>query len=1198
MSTNVSPALMTTFRTVLGLIFSLIIVGALWALSLAGDAWTPKLGDSGVLSNHPAAHVKLKDLRFIHSDQNKFTEAVIGREALGQYTGAESADDRHIRVTRDDDGQWYIANVSTQRRLVITPAADSTEIYARPIQLQNGDRLHIGQSKLNVAIETGGKLILARSETGSGERYALVGKTDGLFRVLGRSAGQSEIRSSPACATPGFMDQRKLLRPTVKALMSEVAASELDYEVALLIGGQAYCSGSLGQTPILADPALPYDTARIALFNGNYYLMPGRSLALGVERATTPCGNGSLITFDNNCHQITGGPPNTEVEFTAGRTAYRVSTENIKTMNGKVSVNQLIFTPYLRTHRFFSVKRNRAGEAESYPPPGCFEAAGASGRNCRIQADNYIANWQRPGLNEAKGLKWQTLVKGLIVASGGMIGLIIGWVLLRLFVSLEALRWRRMGAATLYLAAFAVWAIKASVPIALVMAAGAGIASLILALWVFIRPSGTIAERLTEKIGGALNWVVIRVLIGCLTIGIAFVLLQIFLESRVAIYGALWAGIAVFGHLLVNLSDKAFRFQYRPSGQNTGQHWAIDAVRFLAFFVSLFSAYILFDQGRSGQLLTSEEALWLSVSLASLALGWSTGKYLHLRLGLVAGLIAIMCIGAATQMHMSVFSESSKYEVYWQNQFFGFSVLSVLLNGFRLIPTHWFGALSRINQFWSYALAAVSFAVLAALTIAQHAVGSEEGVAGIQPTEVNKVVFCVLIGLFGAFLLDQWRTGRNSVRQKQADMRNTQFESPQPSKSTPQFLPENGTSNGCLAKEWIRKSLLGRVLSWVFRAPVTLLRLLVWTIILMAFGVILLMPIASSDMSPVLLLLFVSMSVLAIGFVLFLAMGVFRILTKPPAGIYPRVRRTFRLRRQPISALATNITDMLVPAMAFIVPATVLVTLGVLGLSGAYGKQSVAESTYIDAPESLRTVFERIISYHDLQPTLTLKNGEKRMSGRPSYGRLAFQVEQARHSLRQATCGPRTDPLVRARPGTEVNSSAQRLNSFPIVNGFRSQICGQLGIRPYIPDLASERASPFSIPAVHDDFAAAYVIHAFGVDMGIVLAMAQIIFVLCMFGVGLGALTHLASPSHVSWERNFRRFVGITCVTLAFLTGFQFLLGWGNTYGLLPVMGQPMTFVSAGLSHILALGVGLLIFADLAIRLVEVKPVGPARQQS
>lgn len=116
------------------------------------------------------------------------------------------------------------------------------------------------------------------------------------------------------------------------------------------------------------------------------------------------------------------------------------------------------------------------------------------------------------------------------------------------------------------------------------------------------------------------------------------------------------------------------------------------------------------------------------------------------------------------------------------------------------------------------------------------------------------------------------------------------------------------------------------------------------------------------------------------------------------------------------------------------------------------------------------------------------------------------------------------------------------------------------------------------IPAVQDDFAPAFFLHRHGIAGGLALWLLQSLLL-----AGLARLAVRSWQASVA-ARDFRSawFERLRCFTLAgggaFLGG-HLLLSWGTNLGMLPVMGQPMSFLSAGGSHLLFFICPLLVFA-------------------
>lgn len=132
---------------------------------------------------------------------------------------------------------------------------------------------------------------------------------------------------------------------------------------------------------------------------------------------------------------------------------------------------------------------------------------------------------------------------------------------------------------------------------------------------------------------------------------------------------------------------------------------------------------------------------------------------------------------------------------------------------------------------------------------------------------------------------------------------------------------------------------------------------------------------------------------------------------------------------------------------------------------------------------------------------------------------------------------------------------------------------GMLGLA----SLGQSAGEALRIPAVQDDFAPSFLVNRHGLLGALLLWSLQALL--------LGALLHAAAASWRAgtWAGDFRRaWLGrFQCFFLAggaaFLAG-HFLLSWGTNLALFPIMGQPMSFLSAGGSHLLFFICPLLAF--------------------
>ena len=141
-----------------------------------------------------------------------------------------------------------------------------------------------------------------------------------------------------------------------------------------------------------------------------------------------------------------------------------------------------------------------------------------------------------------------------------------------------------------------------------------------------------------------------------------------------------------------------------------------------------------------------------------------------------------------------------------------------------------------------------------------------------------------------------------------------------------------------------------------------------------------------------------------------------------------------------------------------------------------------------------------------------------------------------------------------------------------------------LGLR----SLGQSAGTALRIPAVQDDFAASFFLNRHGLIGGLLLWAIQAALLLgCLY---IAARAHAASIGardfRAAWAARFRYFA--LCGGAAFVLG-HFLLSWGTNLAIFPIMGQPMSFLSAGGSHLLFFLCPLLTFAAISAQSLEEK---------
>ncbi|MFM9434515.1 cell division protein FtsW [Janthinobacterium sp. CG_23.3] len=127
------------------------------------------------------------------------------------------------------------------------------------------------------------------------------------------------------------------------------------------------------------------------------------------------------------------------------------------------------------------------------------------------------------------------------------------------------------------------------------------------------------------------------------------------------------------------------------------------------------------------------------------------------------------------------------------------------------------------------------------------------------------------------------------------------------------------------------------------------------------------------------------------------------------------------------------------------------------------------------------------------------------------------------------------------------------------------------------------------IPAVQDDFAPAFFLNRHGLVGALLLWALQAAFIVGLLRTALrGHAAGAAARDHRhAWLGRFRYFT--LCGGAAFVLG-HLLLSWGTNLAILPIMGQPMSFLSAGGSHLLFFLCPLLAFSAASALSLEENP--------
>lgn len=124
-----------------------------------------------------------------------------------------------------------------------------------------------------------------------------------------------------------------------------------------------------------------------------------------------------------------------------------------------------------------------------------------------------------------------------------------------------------------------------------------------------------------------------------------------------------------------------------------------------------------------------------------------------------------------------------------------------------------------------------------------------------------------------------------------------------------------------------------------------------------------------------------------------------------------------------------------------------------------------------------------------------------------------------------------------------------------------------------------------AIPAIQDDFAPAFFLNKFGGIAGLILLAAQLFWLRMLVQYSSLGLRCAADESYS--KQNTLVFLASCLFGFAAMQLAHWLISWSNTLGLLPIMGQPMTFLSSGNSHLFALALPEVVCLLLMIKLTS-----------
>jgi cell division protein FtsW (lipid II flippase) len=250
---------------------------------------------------------------------------------------------------------------------------------------------------------------------------------------------------------------------------------------------------------------------------------------------------------------------------------------------------------------------------------------------------------------------------------------------------------------------------------------------------------------------------------------------------------------------------------------------------------------------------------------------------------------------------------------------------------------------------------------------------------------------------------------------------------------------------------------------------------------------------------------------------------------------------------------------------------------------------------------AFRKPAERLLTWYDLDHHSKREEGQDRTPD-VAHRDLGFQLLQSKIALAEMPCG-----LARLKTGTDRLPEPFK-GYWTKLAAFAPDTCELMPSAAKTPILekgetpSEEGGRGYGVrdlmrlPVIQNDFIATYMTVRFGLPMVLLLVTAEFAAVVSAAVIAFGLLGRRARGSA---NEAARYGLAIASIGIAALFGLHWGISWGNAVGILPVMGQPMTFLAAATSHHLLMalpGVALLLLAGrmAAIRARRIHREPPA----
>jgi hypothetical protein len=244
-----------------------------------------------------------------------------------------------------------------------------------------------------------------------------------------------------------------------------------------------------------------------------------------------------------------------------------------------------------------------------------------------------------------------------------------------------------------------------------------------------------------------------------------------------------------------------------------------------------------------------------------------------------------------------------------------------------------------------------------------------------------------------------------------------------------------------------------------------------------------------------------------------------------------------------------------------------------------------------------RVPAERLLTWYDLDhATKRTQTAAQDRSPDVIHRDLGFQLLQSKVALAEMPCTLARLDLGLDKTPVEVRRALDELPPSPV------SLCAMLPGARATPiaerkgEEQDETVSRFTVsdlvrlPVVQNDFIATFLMVRFGLPAGLALLAAQVITV---FGLLSLAVSLMRERAMGSAQEGANKGMAIILVGIATIFSLHWSISWGNALGLLPVMGQPMTFIAAATSHHMLMALPSITIALIAGRLAAIRQLSP-----